>query len=427
LILNYGSCSWGQCTFCGYGRIAGKPPSSKELISRFNEFFRQLPEDDAHVKVFGSGSFFDEAQIPKIAREHFIKLAREKNAQITLESRPQFITSEVLGELMGIDLTVAIGLESAVPELLEAVCKGFTVEDFTRAASLIHEAGFKVRSYLLVNIPGDRDLEANLKQSVETALKHSDSLVLINLLPHGDTPVFDLWVGGEWSYLSKKQFHEITAPYADDPRIELDEETFRFKPRFPKTRVMKLAGVGEDYLTHPYFEVWHDYILRWYQPPEDKKLLFLPCSYTKPYSRSRTHKSIIEALKAGGVRGRVHEVMVSNAGVIPREFEDYYPFNDYDWDEKQETPEIQARYIEVTSERIRNYLSVHGKSYKQIYYYLKPASQSAQALRQAAGELGFKAYNLLSDEAYTEVKDKPNPLIQERALEDLKQNLKWLQ
>jgi len=62
----------------------------------------------------------------------------------------------------------------------------------------------------------------------------------------------------------------------------------------------------------------------------------LPCSYTKPYSRSTTHRGIIETLKKTDKYGRnTNQVMLSNTGVIPREFENMYPFNAYDWDENR--------------------------------------------------------------------------------------------
>ncbi|OYT26912.1 MAG: hypothetical protein B6U97_02800 [Candidatus Altiarchaeales archaeon ex4484_96] len=293
--------------------------------------------------------------------------------------------------------------------MLDKINKGFHLIDFKKAASLIHEEGALLRSYLLVNLPYVIDLEKNLSDSIDYALRYSDSIVLINLLPHGHTPLFRMWLSGEWSFLSKKEFHNITDKYASHPKIELDEQTFRFTPLFPDELKTNLKGVGENYLTHPHFEVWQDYLLRWYTPPINKKiLLFLPCSYKKPYSISATHKGIIGLTKK---YPWIHEVMLSNAGVVPREYENHYPFNSYDWDERGETPEIKNRYIEVTSERIRNYLQAHINHYRRILCFLRDDSESLKALDKACGDTGYDYHNLLtpglspqSQEALNELK-----------------------
>jgi predicted RNA-binding protein len=111
--------------------------------------------------------------------------------------------------------------------------------------------------------------------------------------------------------------------------------------------------------------------------------------------------------------------MLSNAGVVPREFEDMYPFNAYDWDEKLETEETKRRYIEVTRKRIKSYLSCHRDNYKMVACFLKYSSESYQALDAACRELGIEFRNLLSKETYEKIKDQGKPLQKNEALDDL--------
>jgi len=426
IILNYGRCSWGRCFFCGYGRIVGQPPSAENLKEGFNRAFTGLTPDVDSVKVFGSGSFLDEKQVPAEARRYFIEECKKRGIRkLTIESRPEYVTKEKLVEFDGLDLNVAIGLESADNDVLRKISKGFTVEDYDKAADTIKSCGFKVRTYILVNPPFIKDVKENLKKSVEHALKKSDSIVLINLLPHGNTPLVKKWLSGEWNYLSRKEFRGITGEYAKNPKIELDEETFKFTPMFPDKR--KLVGVGEEYLTHPYFDVWQDYLNRWYAPPESKRIaLFLPCSYTKPYSESETHRRIIEALNKANARSKVHEVMLSNPGVIPREFENYYPFDSYDWDEKLETPEIKERYTKVTADRIQNYLRAHASYYDKVACYLRYDSESYKALEMACEKLGVKFKNMLSKETEGKLGGISGLLKRDEALKDLEDNVRCL-
>jgi len=411
--------------FCGYGRAIGKQPTPGKVDEKINQFIENLPPETDKIKVFGSGSFLDEDQIPSESRRNFIEKLKQKDiTDVVIESRPEHITQKKLGEFSPLDLTVAIGLETAIPRLLEEINKGFTLEDYEEAVQKIHSQGFKARTYLLVNIPGDPDIEKNLKKSVDYALNHSDSVVLINLLPHGDTPLFHKWINGEWTFLSRNQFEEITEPYKGHPRIELDFETFRFTPKFPQEMKKLLEGVGERYLTHPYYEAWFDYLTRFYKPGEYQNILFLPCSYVKPYGKSKTHRAIIKKLKEKNVRDETHEVMLSSAGVIPREFENRYPFNAYDWDERRETPEIKKRYIQVTRERLKEYMEGHRDRYEDIYCYLKYSSESYKALEKAMDDMDLKFKNLLEKET-----EKDNPeikLYEQNAIQDLCENLKWL-
>ena len=423
LIINSGRCSHGKCAFCGYGRIRGFESTKENVIECLNKFFETLAEDE--VKVFGSGSFFDEKQIPADARRHFTQECRKhKVKKITLESRPEYVKDEILREFDGLDLTVAIGLESADDELLKKLDKGYERADFEAAAEKIHTVGQKVRAYLLVNPPYTQDIAESLRKSVEYTLKHADTIVLINLLPHSNAPLMRLWVDGEWRFLTRQEFKDITKPWANEPRISLDEETFKFIPSFPQHLKDDLRGVGEWYLTHPHFEVWQDYLIRWYNPPQGKTLIFLPCAYKKPYSLSDTHKKIIKILRKNHP-SIFHEVMISNAGVIPREFEDKYPFADYDWNEREETSEIKTRYIEITTERIRNYLTAHAKKYNKVVCFLKYDSESYKALAKACEELGIEYKNLLSHETYETIKDSPKPMQSDEALANLEEGVSW--
>ncbi len=423
LILASGRCSHGRCFFCGYGRIRGEEPEAGKVRACFDRFFSTLT--DYEVKVYGSGSFLDEKQVPSAARRHFIsECIRRKVRALTVESRPEYVTAEALREFAGLELTVAMGLESADEALLKRLNKGYGRREYEAAAKAVHDAGFKVRTYLLVNPPFVADVKKSLDVSVEYALAHSDSVVLINTLPHAGAPLTRLWVDGEWSFMSRKDFLEAAGRWADDPRVEYDAETFRFTPSFPDGMREDLTGVGEWHLTHPHFEVWQDYLVRWYEPPEGRVLLFLPCANRKPYSLSKTHQGIIRVLESAG-RGRFHEVMLSNAGVIPREFEDRYPFESYDWEESKETPKIKERYIEVTAERIAGYLKAHAGKYKRVACFLKPDSESHQALMLACRSLGLAYRNLLTEETYGKIRDGARPMQSEEALSDLMEGAKW--
>lgn len=73
-------------------------------------------------------------------------------------------------------------------------------------------------------------------------------------------------------------------------------------------------------------------LLERYRPPPSKSvLLIVPCSKTKPYRRSRSHRRFAQALDGLEGLARVHVVSLSSPiGVVPRELEDVPPARHYD-------------------------------------------------------------------------------------------------
>ena len=73
-------------------------------------------------------------------------------------------------------------------------------------------------------------------------------------------------------------------------------------------------------------------LLERYRPPPSKTVLLLvPCSKTKPYRRSRSHRRFAGAVEGLRALERVHYVSVSSPiGLVPRELEDVPPARHYD-------------------------------------------------------------------------------------------------
>jgi archaeosine synthase len=86
-------------------------------------------------------------------------------------------------------------------------------------------------------------------------------------------------------------------------------------------------------LNNPDFQLWERRIIDDYTPLGGRGvLLLLPCSARKPYSTSRTHQRIRDALKPiKGWRKAVHQIVITSPlGAVPMELEDLYPASHYD-------------------------------------------------------------------------------------------------
>jgi len=121
-------------------------------------------------------------------------------------------------------------------------------------------------------------------------------------------------------------------------------------PKFESPDYIGINGVDLQQLIHPHFEIWQNYFNTEYELKKNiKTIIFLPCAAIKPYYNSPIHKEfnkIIDKYK------NIQKIVISNAGVIPYEFSDEYPFNSYDWNPLLETPEIMEQYLKISASRI---------------------------------------------------------------------------
>jgi len=413
IVIERGRCRWGRCYFCGWGKRYRDVPIEhlKEKICRTLDKYENI----STVKIFCSGSLLDPEQYPREFLEWLLKEVENRGIKhLIIESRPEFITEEALNVLRSYNLkvTVAIGLELADDNiLLNYYRKGFTVKDYLNAVNMLRRAGLGVRTYILAN--GHPILYNNpkyhrevLHKTLKLAVEVSDSVVAINAYPHEESELIKDWIIMRWRPLTCEEFISMLGEWVNNPKIEVDCENFRFIPRIPKRMRMKIVGVGRDVLLHPHFEVWQDFILRFYKPPPDKKyLLFLPCTYRKPYSKSPTHRAILSTLRIYPWFSKLHLVVVSTPGVVPYEYHTEYPFTSYDWPEWLETPEVKQEYIEITRERVKKFLERNADHYHIIFAYFHLESETLQAIIQAVNELGLqhKFVNVLDEDTYRRI------------------------
>ncbi|MHB1435559.1 MAG: DUF5591 domain-containing protein [Thermoplasmata archaeon] len=85
-----------------------------------------------------------------------------------------------------------------------------------------------------------------------------------------------------------------------------------------------------------------------YRPPPSKELLLLvPCSRTKPYRLSPSHRRLAAALEGVHPAERIHWVSVSSPiGLVPAELEDIYPARHYDIPVTGEWLESERRIVQ---------------------------------------------------------------------------------
>lgn len=180
---------------CGYNN---EEKSDESVLSQIERALMQYKGEEV-IKIFTSGSFLDTKEI---SREERMKIFEAlPDVDITIETRPEFVTEKALEDLKGRSVEIAIGLESASDEVLhDCVNKGFSVSDFLKAAKKIREKKLRVKAYLLLKPPFLSENEAleDLKRSIDFCANCADTISINPVNVQKGTTVEKLWFEGRY-------------------------------------------------------------------------------------------------------------------------------------------------------------------------------------------------------------------------------------
>jgi radical SAM enzyme (TIGR01210 family) len=179
IILNTGGCRWaraGGCTMCGYvaESVEGGTVAHEDLMTQVEACLDHeadhADEPAGQVKIYTSGSFLDEREIPAETREAIAETFADRDRMV-VESLPDFVDRGKLADFTGrgIETDVAVGLETATDRVRhDCINKYFDFADFEAAAAEAREADAGVKAYLLMKPPflSEEEAIADMKSSV---------------------------------------------------------------------------------------------------------------------------------------------------------------------------------------------------------------------------------------------------------------------
>ena len=201
IIMRTNGCAWskkGGCTMCGYASASMKGVTSEDLMKQMDQAMQRY-DNEPFVKIYTSGSFLDDNEVPPTVREEIFD--KFKGAErILFESRPEFITDDVLTTIPK-NVTIALGLESSDPDVLEAsIRKGFTPDDSRKAGLMIKKAGLRVRTYLLLKplYLSEKDAIDDVVSSVKFADEFSDEISVNPVNVQRYTLTERMWKKGDY-------------------------------------------------------------------------------------------------------------------------------------------------------------------------------------------------------------------------------------
>ena len=203
IILRTPGCKWAKisgCSMCGYYNDTSPNIGEEELLNQIEEAKRKY-RGEKLVKIYTSGSFLDDNEVPEIVQNKILKEFGEAE-RIIVETRPEFVTDKKLRALKEYgNIMVALGLESANDQtLLFRINKGFLVRHYVQAADKLKKWKIPVKSYVLLKPPFMTEGEAIQEaiESIKFASKYSEIVSLNPMNIQRNTLVEYLWKRGEY-------------------------------------------------------------------------------------------------------------------------------------------------------------------------------------------------------------------------------------
>jgi archaeosine synthase beta-subunit len=165
-----------------------------------------------HIKLYNSGSFFDGRAIP-VADYPDIARRLSSFQRVIVECHPKLISDEVLRfrDLIGTQLEIAMGLETANPDLLARLNKGMTLHDFAIAAKFLTSHGIAVRAFILLKPPFTTEAEGIhwAKRSIDFAFDSGVGVACVIPTRPGNGALDELVTRGEFSSPSLHSLEDV--------------------------------------------------------------------------------------------------------------------------------------------------------------------------------------------------------------------------
>ena len=154
-------CVWwwkSGCTFCGYFNDVRDDVTADDLFAQWDEAKRRLDDFEGcnMVKVYTSGTFFEDRENPPEWQEAILRETHERGLDLVIEAQAQMCTPEKIAWVAERhpSCTVAIGLEAYDDAVLRFhVNKGFSTKQWHRSVDMLRDNGLRVKTYLLFKPP----------------------------------------------------------------------------------------------------------------------------------------------------------------------------------------------------------------------------------------------------------------------------------
>lgn len=143
-----------RCLMCDLWRSTTDHRVPSGAIPEQIDFALERLPAARHVKLYNSGNFFDHQAIPPADYEAIAQRV-SRFETVIVENHPRLCGDDVLRfrDMIPGQLEVAVGLETAHEEVLAALNKRMTLDDYEQAVRFLCAEGIRVRTFILLRPP----------------------------------------------------------------------------------------------------------------------------------------------------------------------------------------------------------------------------------------------------------------------------------
>ncbi len=204
VFLTNGECAFG-CLMCDLWRQtlrrqAGPTPCSPQIAAVVPQ-----PQRYRMVKLYNAGSFFDPAVINP-SEYDAILAAVGGVRRVVVECHPAFLNRHFRDfaarcRHTGVELEVAMGLETADPVALARLNKRMSVEDFESGVAAVRREGAFARAFVLVRAPWQSEADGRRWALESIRLAQAAGCDAVTMIPTraGNGAMDRLLETGEWA------------------------------------------------------------------------------------------------------------------------------------------------------------------------------------------------------------------------------------
>lgn len=155
IFLTNRECPW-RCLMCDLWRHTTRSAiPDGAILAQLDHALAEAMGEFGQLKLYNAGSFFDAGAIPSTDHPAIAERCR-RFPRVVVECHPTLVGERMLSfrdRLGGTRLEVAMGLETAHPEVLAKLNKRMTTDDFAHAADFLRRHDMDLRVFVLVKPP----------------------------------------------------------------------------------------------------------------------------------------------------------------------------------------------------------------------------------------------------------------------------------
>lgn len=201
-----------HCLMCDlWKNTTSRPVPVGAIPAQIEWALSQMPKVK-HLKLYNSGSFFDDRAIPLTDYPAIASLLSGFETVI-VESHPKFIGDNSLQfrDMLKPELEVAIGLETAHPEVLRKLNKHVTLDDFEYSVRFLTRNEIRTRAFILLRPPYLSESEGIIwaKKSIDFAFNVGVECCIVIPVRAGNGAMDKLKDMGQFSPPSIESLEEV--------------------------------------------------------------------------------------------------------------------------------------------------------------------------------------------------------------------------